>query len=126
MAIVNVNAKGPLHCSSAVLGDDEAGEVWLCRCGRSGNKPHCDGSHNGHFDDAGVFEAGKIEDVEEAPTRFRTVANGPLMASGGLTVRDAAGTTVFQGRKAALCRCGHSASKPFCDGAHKGCGFQAP
>lgn len=53
--------------------------------------------------------------------------NGPLLVTGPITVTDAAGNTFDLGGKEsiALCRCGASARRPFCDGAHKTCGFQA-
>ena len=54
--------------------------------------------------------------------------HGPLLVEGPFTVIDAAGNafTIPTGKPAiALCRCGHSKNKPFCDGSHRQCGFQA-
>ena len=126
MAKIDVVANGPLHCASAVLGDAEAAEVWLCRCGRSANKPFCDGSHNGVFEQSGVRAVGAIAEVANGATTIRPLPNGPLMATGGLQIVGADGVTIFAGAKAALCRCGKSANAPFCDAAHKACGFTAP
>lgn len=50
--------------------------------------------------------------------------NGPLLVRGPLTVVGEDGET-SRGSKGALCRCGESATKPFCDGSHRGCGFRA-
>jgi len=56
-------------------------------------------------------------------TRVRASMNGPLLVSGGVRVVDAEGNVLFEGERAALCRCGGSANKPFCDGTHKTNGF---
>jgi len=50
--------------------------------------------------------------------------DGPLLLSGDLEVRGPDGAVLFAGGQAALCRCGHSGKKPFCDGAHKAAGFK--
>ena len=53
--------------------------------------------------------------------------NGPLLVSGPITVEDADGNLFDLGGKEtiALCRCGASENRPFCDGAHNRCGFES-
>jgi uncharacterized Fe-S cluster protein YjdI len=57
------------------------------------------------------------------PPEVRATANGPLLVSGGVRILDADGLMLYEGEKAALCRCGGSANKPFCDGTHKQIAF---
>lgn len=57
---------------------------------------------------------------------IKVLENGPLLISGTATVTDAEGNvSETQGSMVALCRCGQSANKPFCDGTHKNAGFEA-
>ena len=53
--------------------------------------------------------------------------NGSIRVEGDFTVHDADGKQFgLGGRNAiALCRCGHSENKPFCDGSHKRNGFES-
>ncbi|MCS6805802.1 MAG: CDGSH iron-sulfur domain-containing protein [Acidobacteriota bacterium] len=54
--------------------------------------------------------------------------NGPLRVIGeNIVIKDANGNTFGLGGRTtvALCRCGHSNNKPFCDGAHAREGFQS-
>ncbi len=53
-------------------------------------------------------------------------ANGPYLVEGA-EIRDANGAVfpVEPGKPVALCRCGASQRKPFCDGSHLKIGFQA-
>ena len=49
--------------------------------------------------------------------------NGPLIVQGDFKLIDANGQEVPV-KKAALCRCGGSTMKPFCDGTHSKIGFK--
>ena len=51
-------------------------------------------------------------------------AGGPLLVSGGVRILDSKGDVLYEGERAALCRCGGSRNKPFCDGTHKTNGFR--
>lgn len=53
--------------------------------------------------------------------------DGPLIVRGDFRLVDQDGTEFDPGRRTiALCRCGKSGIKPFCDGTHKRAGFTAP
>lgn len=131
---VAIAADGPLYMRGDVQvvdGDQnviiEGGRLALCRCGASKNKPYCDNSHN----DAGFAAASTIPDPKIRQTdhdskalKVIVAANGPLILDGPVTVYDASGEDRCSGTKTALCRCGASANKPFCDGAHGKIGFE--
>jgi 3-phenylpropionate/trans-cinnamate dioxygenase ferredoxin subunit len=51
--------------------------------------------------------------------------NGPYLVRGPVKLTDAQGNTYPVETKMALCRCGASSTKPFCDGTHSKIGFQA-
>ena len=58
-------------------------------------------------------------------TRIVVRPNGPYIVEGPLTVVDLEGNEFKSDRpRIALCRCGNSANKPFCDGTHSAIGFQ--
>lgn len=147
--IARVPAAGPL-CLTGRIKVEVGGEVVadtddvaLCRCGHSGDKPFCDGSHRRvGFDDEGVIRGGRL-----VPGRGGGGAGGGEAGEGGVGGAGAAGTVVIvcatdgpllvrgpltvvasdgetsRGVKGALCRCGASSTKPFCDGSHRGAGF---
>ena len=53
--------------------------------------------------------------------------DGPLLVRGPFTLRDQDGNEIEVGRKTvALCRCGKSRTRPFCDGTHQLVRFRAP
>jgi len=52
--------------------------------------------------------------------------NGPLFLRGDVQVLAVDGSLIRRDTRVALCRCGHSAHKPFCDGSHRQAGFSAP
>jgi CDGSH-type Zn-finger protein len=59
---------------------------------------------------------------------IRCRENGPLVITGPVTVVDHLGNEFpldLAKGNVALCRCGRSARKPFCDGSHRAAGFQA-
>jgi CDGSH-type Zn-finger protein len=60
-----------------------------------------------------------------AHVKIETIRNGPYIVTGEVELIDADGNKFPVEKRMALCRCGASTEKPFCDGTHSKIGFQA-
>jgi uncharacterized Fe-S cluster protein YjdI len=68
---------------------------------------------------------GRASVEPEEPTLVEPQPNGPLYVSGRVRILDVNGVVIREDTRVALCRCGQSRNKPFCDGSHETVGFQA-
>lgn len=126
---LRVREDGPLAIHADVrLGDETFFRAVLCRCGASKNKPFCDGSHS----EAGFKATGEPPakesaalEVRDGPVKVTPQPDGCLRLEGNLEIVSGGGHMVERTQRAFLCRCGHSSSKPWCDGTHKKIGFTA-
>ncbi|MCB9609143.1 MAG: CDGSH iron-sulfur domain-containing protein [Polyangiaceae bacterium] len=133
--VVTVANNGPLYVAGELEIEGAAPDMpgvrfraALCRCGQSKNKPFCDNSHeDAGFKDHGAVGANLEDENAGSPTQgalsVKPAASGPLLLTGEFELVAASGRVAMRANKAALCRCGHSKNKPFCDGSHKAAGF---
>jgi uncharacterized Fe-S cluster protein YjdI len=68
-------------------------------------------------------ENDSMKNNEDSKTEITILKNGPLQIKGSLSIKHKDGKEESQ-KEVYLCRCGQSENKPFCDGAHKKCGFK--
>ena len=132
---LTVSADGPVYARGdiEVLDADRGllareSRAAFCRCGASKNKPWCDGSHSA----AGFRAPAELgekslkppSDPASGPLTVRLRENGPLVLDGPFRI-GADGGQDRRGGGCALCRCGASDNKPWCDGSHNEIGFRA-
>lgn len=131
---VRIYENGPLAVQAEIIldGISDGTRRMLCRCGKSADKPYCDGSHTGEADGTEPFIAtGEpptrnmgMMDLRGGPLKIEPQMDGPLKASGPVEILTGTGRGVERTQACRLCRCGASANKPFCDGSHKRVGFK--
>ena len=135
--VVSLEKDGPIHVTGNIRIVDHEGTTietgarfTLCRCGDSSNRPFCDLSHKKEGFKAGASLGtggikGDASDTDSGVLTITTSQDGPLLFNGPMTISCSAEGDDRSGSKSALCRCGQSSNKPFCDGTHRTAGFQA-
>ncbi len=143
--------KGAVAAKSPIAIEVEEGKTYYwCSCGQSSNQPFCDGSHKGsdfspvawraegaetkYFcgckqTDGQPFCDGSHNGLEaDSPPKAERIEqreNGPFVIKGDVSITGPDGETIETKAVTALCRCGHSKNKPFCDGSHKDAGYSS-
>jgi len=118
-----VTSGGPLKMTGNITLISEDGTVThsnnlsLCRCGASKSKPICDDQHLEveFFDNGAIGQLSDWMPVTRPQTITVTcVKDGPLKFRGYLRIINKKGQECIT-MSGALCRCGKSSQKPFCD-----------
>lgn len=132
---ISLQKDGPVYMYGDIEVQDQKGNVVLkdtrfafCRCGASGNKPACDNSHKKIDFEAGTeADRSKLPDATDGGGQkliVKLMENGPAILEGTYTMESDSMAPQTSDKGVALCRCGASGSKPFCDGSHKDAGFK--
>ncbi|WP_297526522.1 CDGSH iron-sulfur domain-containing protein [Thiohalobacter sp.] len=129
---IRLRPNGPLYIDQPLVIElpdgsrvERPGDTALCRCGHTGTPPFCDGSHRvAGFADPGHVEDEKAEvpGAATGPLQITVRRNAMLIVRGPVEIVGADGSCTTR-NKAALCRCGQSGNRPFCDASHRRCGF---
>jgi CDGSH-type Zn-finger protein len=123
---------GPLQVTGNITLVKEDGSIQyanhltLCRCGHSKSKPTCDDQHlDAEFLHPGKFSAVSEIQASQRPSKITIslIKDGPITFRGRMKLHNQFGQECVKMR-GSLCRCGQSASKPFCDGSHERTGFK--
>ena len=126
-------AKRPWITATAGTPDDLAAVIDTCPSGALSYTRTDGGAHGrrGHGAEEDPTAARRSDQVPDAPVddtvsaTVRMRRDGPLVVEGPVVLVGADGVAETHDRLF-LCRCGHSAEKPRCDGSHKRIGFTAP
>jgi uncharacterized Fe-S cluster protein YjdI/CDGSH-type Zn-finger protein len=70
-----------------------------------------------------IRKDGGAPEAAPAQTTMTPVPGGPLYVRGLIQLRAPDGSLIVEDTRAAICRCGLSENKPFCDNSHIGTGF---
>jgi uncharacterized Fe-S cluster protein YjdI len=72
-----------------------------------------------------MLDGNQEDEVATETPALRLTRDGPIYVRGNVGITGADGEALTHSHRVALCRCGHSANKPFCDNSHREAGWKA-